>query len=85
MMMDREATDSCAVSTECRRMRRPNARYRRADPRLIAPPDLLRHHPLRPNSRVQVTPLARPVNRGVQEYVFRAVSRSDQEICQRRT
>ena len=42
MMMGREATDSRAVSTECRRMRRPNARYRRADPRSIAPPDLLR-------------------------------------------
>ena len=41
MMMGREATDSCAISMECGRMRRPNARHRCADPRSIAPPDLL--------------------------------------------
>jgi len=39
----------------------------------------------RPNSRVQVTPLARPVNRGDQEYEFCAVCRGVQESCQRRT
>jgi len=37
------------------------------------------------NSRVQVTPLARPVSRGDQEYGFRAVSRGDLHIRQRRT
>jgi len=41
--------------------------------------------PARPNSRVQVTPLARPVNCGVQEYVFLAASRADLHACQRRT
>jgi len=38
-----------------------------------------------PNSRVQVTPLARPVNRGDQEYAFRAISRTDLHVRQRRT
>jgi len=34
---------------------------------------------------VQVTPLARPETRGVQEYAFRAVSRANLPIRQRRT
>ena len=38
-----------------------------------------------PNSRVQVTPLARPVNRGDHEGAFRAVRRTDLHACQRRT
>ena len=40
---------------------------------------------MRPNSRVQVTPLARPVNRGDHEGAFRAVSRPDIHVRQRRT
>ena len=42
-MMGRDVTDSCAVVAKSRRMRRPNVRHQRADPRAIEAPDLL--HP----------------------------------------
>jgi len=38
-----------------------------------------------PNSRVQVTPLARPVTRGDHEGAFRAISHPVLHACQRRT